>query len=106
MRVRREQDAVPEGVELMIGERAVKPVRERRIFDPRMLRAHVIGDLILNDFQAERMRLVDELAQGCEVAETIVNCEVIDRVITVVVSVRAPRLVATVNAVPVVVPRS
>ena len=34
----------------MIRERAVEPVGQRRILNPRMLRADVIGDLILNDF--------------------------------------------------------
>ena len=104
--VRRKQHAVSELVELMLRERAVKPVGEWRIFDPRMLRADVICHLVLNDLYAECVRLLDQLAQRRQIAEAIFDGVVIDGVIAVIVSVWTPGLIAAVQAVPVVVPRS
>ncbi len=90
----------------MLRERAVKPIGEWRIVDPRMLRADVIRHLVLNDLYTERMRLLDQLAQRRQIAEAIFDGVVIDRVIAVVVSVWTPGLVAAIHAIPVVVPGS
>ena len=51
------------------------------------------------------MGLPDQLAQRREIAKAIFDRVVIDRVIAVIVSIRAPGLIATIHAVPVVVPR-
>src|SRR5215217_3943227 len=69
-----------------------------------MVRADVIGYLVLNNLYAQRVGLPDQLTQRFQVAEAVFNCVIIDRVITVVVRVWTPRLSAAVYAVPVVVP--
>ena len=89
----------------MVGARAVEPVVERRVGGPRVLRPDVVGDLILYHLHAERVGLFDQLAQGRHVAEAVFDGVVIDGVVAVVVGVRAPRVLAAVEAVPVVVPR-
>src|SRR5262245_32230344 len=69
-----------------------------------MMRANVIGDLVLNDPQTECMSLLDQLAKCFKIAESILNLVKVDSVIAVIVGVWTPWLVAFIKAVPVVVP--
>src|SRR5882724_920922 len=57
--VGRKQRTIMKLVNRVLRERAVKPIIERRIFYPWILRAHVIGNLILDNFQTRRVRLID-----------------------------------------------
>ena len=42
----------------MLRERTVKPIVERRISDPRMSRADMIGHLVLNNLQTQGVRFL------------------------------------------------
>src|SRR6185369_5674366 len=102
--MRREQNTVAKLVELVLYECAVEPTAQRRISDPGMLRADVIRHLVLNDLDTHRVRSLDQLAQYHEIAEVIFDSVIVDRVIAVIVGVWAPRFIATVYGVRVVVP--
>ncbi len=65
----------------------------------------MIRNLVLDDLDTHRVRFLDQLAQGCEIAETILNSVIVDGVIAMIIGVGAPRFIATIHAVPVVVPR-
>src|ERR1051326_2719111 len=83
----------------------MKPVGKRRVRAPWMPWPDVIRDLVLEDLDAQRVRFLDQLAQGRESTEAILDGVIVDRMIAVVVRVWAPRFIATVYAIPVVVPR-
>src|SRR6266481_3367788 len=71
-----------------------------------MMRANMICHLVLNYFQPEGVCLFNQLPKRGQVAKMIFNAVVIDCVITMVISIRAPGLIALIDAVPVVIPRS
>src|SRR5437762_11620401 len=84
--------------------RSVKPIIKRRVVEPEMMRADVIRNLILNDFQTERMSLLNQRAQGIHVAEVFFDTVIIYRTVTVIRGVRTPGFVAGAHPVPVFVP--
>src|SRR5437868_7190431 len=84
--------------------RPVKPVIKRRVVEPEMMRAYMIRNLILNNFQTERMSLLNQLAQGAHVAEVFFDTVIIYRAVTVIRGVRTPGFVAGAYSVPVFVP--
>src|SRR5437762_7635275 len=60
IRVRRKQCTVSESIELVMCDSAVKPIVERRIFHPGVLRAYMIGHLVLNYFDPQAVRLFNQ----------------------------------------------
>src|SRR5437588_4153914 len=83
---------------------AMKPIIKRRIVEPNVMSADVIRNLILNNFQTERMSLFNQLAQGVHVAEVCFDTVIIYRTVTVIRGVRTPRFVAGAYSVPILVP--
>ena len=69
----------------MIRFGAVVPRRRRRIFHPGVIRAGVIRYLILNDFDSELMRSINQLAELRQAAEMLFNPVEIDSTIAVIV---------------------
>ena len=63
---------LPGLVEMCFG-RAAQPRRGRRILRPRMLRTGVVRHLVLDHLDAGGMRLLDQVAQGSEVAEVFLD---------------------------------
>ena len=102
--VRRKQRAVLKTVAIVMRERAVKPVSERRIGDPGMSRANMIRHLVLNYLQTQRVSFLDQLTQRLHIAKAIFDRVIIDRVVAVIVSAWTPGTIAVVHAVPIVVP--
>src|SRR5437588_13093498 len=84
--------------------RPVKPVIKRRVVEPEMMRADMIRNLILNNFQTERVRLLNQLAQGIHVAEVFFDTVIIYRAVTVIRGVRTSGFVAAAYSVPILVP--
>src|SRR5205085_11518561 len=72
---------------------AVVPRRRRHVFGPRVIWACVIGDLILDELDAEGVRRVRQLAQRRQVAEVFVHGVEIYRAIAVI----AGRHLAVIN---------
>ena len=70
-----------------------------------MVRSDVIGHLILNHFQTDRVGLLNKFLQAGKISKVIFDAIVINRAVTVIRSIRAPGLIAIIHAVPVVVPR-
>src|SRR5947209_19620437 len=83
---------------------AMKPVIKRRIVEPEMMSADVIRNLILNDFQTERMSLLNQRAQGIHVAEVFFDTVIIYRTVTVIRGVRTPGIFAGAIPDPVFLP--
>src|SRR5258705_7473890 len=71
-----------------------------------MVRPNVICHLVLNYFQPEGVCLFNQFPKRGQVAKMIFNAVVIDCVITMVISIRAPGLIALIDSIPVVIPRS
>src|SRR5260370_2003991 len=75
---------------------AVEPGRRRRVLYPGMVRTCVVGNFVLNDFDAELMSAIDQLAQLCECTKVFFNSVEIYRAITMIVrdlSLRTVRLI-------------
>src|SRR5260370_40413959 len=75
---------------------AVEPGRRRRVLYPGMVRTCVVGNFVLNDFDAASMSAIDQLAQLCECAEMFFDAVEIDASITMIVrglSLRTVRLI-------------
>ena len=101
----RKQDAVLKPLDQMMLRRAVEPVIQRWIADPRMTRTDMISHLILNYFYSQRVRLLDQLPERSQITKVIFYAVVIDCVVAVIVGIWTPRLVTGINTIPVVVPR-
>ena len=84
----------------------MKPASQRRILYPGVLRTDMVGNLILNNFETQTMGFIDQFSQRREITETIFYGVIINGVVAVIISVRTPRLIAVIHAIPVVVPGS
>src|ERR1051326_715739 len=96
----------------MIRLSSVEPGSSGRIFHPGMIRAGVICDFVLNDFDTDTMRCIDQLAQLLKRSEVFFDAVEIDCAVSMIVrdhSLRTIRpigiLLAFIEMVNVVVPR-
>src|SRR6266581_5915231 len=91
---------------------AVEPRWRRRILYPWMIGAGVIGNLILNDFDTELMRSINQLTQFRKRAEMLFHAVKIDSAVTVIIGYLAlwPTgiiriLLAFIKLIDIVIPR-